>query len=102
VTLIPECLDNFIGEDNPVRVADVFAQELDLCALGFKGTMAELQIAAAEAHKAGRKVAADATTPEGIRSVVAAQEGLRDPLTSHSVARSPQVRRSVAQMDPDP
>ena len=39
VTLIPECLDDFVAEDNPVRVVDAFVQELDLSALGFKGTM---------------------------------------------------------------
>ena len=39
VKLIPECLDDFIAEDNPVRVVDAFVQELDLTALGFKGTM---------------------------------------------------------------
>jgi transposase len=38
VTLIPECLDDFIAEDNPVRVVDAFVAELDLSALGFKGT----------------------------------------------------------------
>lgn len=35
VTLLPECLDDFIGEDNPVRVVDAFVDELDLRALGF-------------------------------------------------------------------
>ncbi len=35
--LLPECLDDYIGEDNPVRVVDAFVQELDLQALGFKG-----------------------------------------------------------------
>src|SRR5438552_19215179 len=29
VTLLPECLDDYIGEDNPVRVIDVFIDELD-------------------------------------------------------------------------
>lgn len=38
VTLMPECLDNFIAEDNPVRVVDVFVSELNLQALGFDGT----------------------------------------------------------------
>ena len=38
VTLIPECLDDFIAEDNAVRVVDAFVAELDLAALGFKGT----------------------------------------------------------------
>src|SRR6188472_4159826 len=35
VTLLPECLDDFIAEDNPVRVVDAFVEELDLQGLGF-------------------------------------------------------------------
>lgn len=38
VRLLPECLDDFIDEDNPVRVIDAFVDELDLEALGFPGT----------------------------------------------------------------
>src|SRR6478735_8225016 len=37
VTLLPECLDDFVGEDNPVRIVDAFVNELDLAALGFEG-----------------------------------------------------------------
>jgi transposase len=37
VTLLPECLDDFIAEDNPVRVVDAFVGELGLSALGFDG-----------------------------------------------------------------
>ena len=37
VTLLPECLDVYIAEDNPVRVIDVFIEELDLTGLGFEG-----------------------------------------------------------------
>ena len=37
VTLLPECLDDYVGEDNPVRVVDVFVDELDLHGLGFAG-----------------------------------------------------------------
>jgi transposase len=37
VTLLPECLDDYIGEDNPVRVIEAFVEELDLEALGFEG-----------------------------------------------------------------
>ena len=36
-TLFPECLEDWIGEDNPVRVIDVFVDELDLAELGFVG-----------------------------------------------------------------
>ena len=34
-TLFPECLEDWIGEDNPVRVIDVFVDELDFGGLGF-------------------------------------------------------------------
>jgi len=36
-TLFPEQLDDWVGEDNPVRVIDVFVDELDLGGLGFDG-----------------------------------------------------------------
>ena len=35
--LFPERLDDYIDEDNPVRVVDVFVDELDLGELGFEG-----------------------------------------------------------------
>ena len=38
-TLFPECLDDSIDEDNPVRVIDVLVDELDLAALGFNGSI---------------------------------------------------------------
>jgi len=37
-TLLPECLDDFIAEDNPVRIVDAFVEELELASLGFEGT----------------------------------------------------------------
>jgi transposase len=37
VTLLPECLDDYIAEDNPVRVVDAYVEELDLQELGFAG-----------------------------------------------------------------
>lgn len=36
-TLLPECLDDWVGEDNPVRVIDAFVDALDLADLGFNG-----------------------------------------------------------------
>jgi transposase len=33
--LLPSCLDDYVGEDNPARVIDVFVDGLDLDALGF-------------------------------------------------------------------
>ena len=41
-TLFPECLEDWIGEDNPVRVIDVFVDELGLAELGFKGVEPEV------------------------------------------------------------
>src|SRR5450755_2477926 len=41
-TLFPECVADWIGEDNPVRVIEVFAEELDLAELGFSGVDPEV------------------------------------------------------------
>ena len=35
--LLPNSLEDFVSEDNPVRVIEVFIDELDLAALGFVG-----------------------------------------------------------------
>ncbi len=40
-TLLPEWLDDWIEEDNPVRVVDAFAEALDLAELGFAGVEPE-------------------------------------------------------------
>jgi transposase len=36
-TLLPDCLDDYVTENNPVRVVEVFIDALDLSALGFAG-----------------------------------------------------------------
>jgi len=41
-TLFPESLEDWICEDNPVRVIDVFVDELDLAELGFGGVDPEV------------------------------------------------------------
>ena len=40
-TLLPDSLEDYVTEDNPVRVIDVFIDELDLEALGFAGAVPE-------------------------------------------------------------
>jgi transposase len=40
-TLFPESLEDWIEEDNPVRVIDAFVDKLDLSKLGFDGVAAE-------------------------------------------------------------
>jgi transposase len=35
-TLLPESLDDYVAEDNPVRVVEAFVEELDLRSLGFR------------------------------------------------------------------
>ena len=39
--LLPDCLDDYVGEDNPVRIVDAFIDELDLVVLGFAGVIPE-------------------------------------------------------------
>jgi transposase len=36
-TLLPNSLEDYVSEENPVRVIEVFIDELDLAALGFTG-----------------------------------------------------------------
>jgi transposase len=36
-TLLPECLDDWVADDNPVRVIDAFVAVLDLAEFGFGG-----------------------------------------------------------------
>lgn len=40
-TLFPDRLDDYLGEDNPVRAVDVFVDELDLAGLRFGGVEPE-------------------------------------------------------------
>jgi transposase len=39
-TLLPSCLHDYVAEDNPARVIDVFVDELDMAGLGFAVTAA--------------------------------------------------------------
>src|SRR5580700_4127030 len=41
IALLPDCLDDYVTEDNPVRVVDAFVDELDLAVLGFAGVVPE-------------------------------------------------------------
>jgi transposase len=41
LTLLPECLDDWIDENNPVRVIEAFVEALDLAELGFDGVEPE-------------------------------------------------------------
>ena len=40
-TIFPECLEDWICEDNPVRAIDVFVDELELAERGFRGVAPE-------------------------------------------------------------
>ena len=40
-TLLPDSLEDYVTDDNPVRVIDVFIDDLDLGALGFAGVVPE-------------------------------------------------------------
>ena len=34
--LLPECVDDYVDENNPVRAVDAFVDELELSTLGFE------------------------------------------------------------------
>ena len=40
-TLLPDTIEDYVGEENPVRVIDAFVEMLDLAALGFDGVIPE-------------------------------------------------------------
>jgi transposase len=42
VVLLPPCLDDYVTENNPVRVIEAFVDELDLVTLGFDGVVPEV------------------------------------------------------------
>jgi transposase len=41
-TLLPDCLDDYVTADNPVRLVEVFVDELDLATLGFARAVPEV------------------------------------------------------------
>lgn len=41
LTLLPECLEDWVGEDNTVHVIDTFVEALDLYRMGFDGVVAK-------------------------------------------------------------
>ena len=59
-TLFPECLEDWIDENNPVRVIDVFVDGLDLAGLGFVGV--DLEATGRLALKDSRTAASTASS----------------------------------------
>src|SRR5262245_61983509 len=56
-TLFPECLEDWVDEDNPVRVIDAFVDKLDLSRVGFDGVAPEaVQSSRRLEREAGRNV----------------------------------------------
>ena len=40
-TLLPDCVDDYVSEENPVRALDAFVDALDLAVLCFEGAVPE-------------------------------------------------------------
>src|ERR1035441_9740323 len=40
VSLLPECVEDYVAEDNPVRVIEAFVEQLDLRQMGFEAPRA--------------------------------------------------------------
>lgn len=51
VTLLPACLDDFIAEDNMVRIVGVFIDELDFVGWGFDGASRRQRAGPRTAHQ---------------------------------------------------
>ena len=39
--LLPDCIEDYVSEENPVRVVEAFVAALDLAELGFEGVVPE-------------------------------------------------------------
>ncbi len=39
VALLPECLDDYVEPENPVRVVEAFVEQLDLHQMGFEASI---------------------------------------------------------------
>ena len=65
-TLFPDCLEDWIGEDNPVRVIDVFVDELDLAELGFSGVDPEGGLTSPSRRSSETAMSAQERAPNGI------------------------------------
>jgi hypothetical protein len=50
---VPECMEAWVGEDNPVRVIDVVVDELNLAELGFSGVDHRANLADSSLNKPG-------------------------------------------------
>jgi hypothetical protein len=57
--LLPESLDEYVGQDNPVRLIDAFVEELDLTAAGF----IRVVVVARPASGSGRRALTFPTRP---------------------------------------
>jgi transposase len=42
VSLLPDCVDDYVGTDNPVRVIEAFVEQLDLRGMGFESVDPEV------------------------------------------------------------
>jgi transposase len=84
--LLPERIQNYVGEDNPVRVIDVFIDRTDLSALGF-GRVVPADTSRAGHHPATllklylygylNRIASSAKVEAAIRARLAFRDGMK-------------------------
>jgi hypothetical protein len=46
-TLLPDTIEDYVGQENPVRVIDAFVEMLDLAVLGFEASFPKRPVARA-------------------------------------------------------
>jgi transposase len=81
-TLLPSCPDDYVGEDNPARVIDVFVDELHLGDLGFVVTPAAT----------GRPPAEGGPVRQAMLTALRSYRPTRFRMTSQLVNRAAEVR----------
>ena len=67
MSLLPECLDDYVAEDNPVRVVEAFIDALDLEKLGFAGVVPQVTGRPAYHPSVMLKIYVYGTSTESIR-----------------------------------
>lgn len=55
LSLLPASLEDYVEQDNSVRVVDVFIDELDLGAIGFTGIMPASSYRGSSSHECRRR-----------------------------------------------
>ena len=72
---LPECLDDWVDQDNPVHVIEAFVEALDLAALGFAGATPAATEAGLSSRRAAQAVHLRLPEPRAVEPAARARGG---------------------------